>query len=54
MQYFEQQAEQGELENKLLEEWLPRINGECLAYLKGAVIALLYAQEELRTPEFSL
>jgi hypothetical protein len=29
----------------LLREWLPKISGECRAYIKGASKALLYAQE---------
>jgi len=35
-----------EQEIKLLREWLPRIGGECRAYIKGATQALLYAQEK--------
>ena len=30
----------------LLRELLPKISGECRAYIKGATEALLYAQEE--------
>jgi hypothetical protein len=30
---------------KLLKEWLPKVSGERLAYIKGASLALLYAQE---------
>jgi hypothetical protein len=46
MMYQEQETVHEEQEIGLLEEWLPRINGECRAYIKGAVQALLYAQEE--------
>jgi len=37
---------QEEQEIGLLKEWLPKISGECRAFLKGASQALLYAQEE--------
>ena len=35
-----------EQEIGLLRELLPRIDGKCRAYIKGATKALLYAQEE--------
>jgi len=40
-----QQSEFDEPEIRLLKEWLPRIKGEDLAYIKGASKALLYVQE---------
>ena len=46
MMYFEQETAKEEQEIRLLREWLPKINGKCRAYIKGAVKALLYAQEE--------
>ena len=42
----EQEKTQEEQEIGLLREWLPKIDGECRAYIKGATEALLYAQEE--------
>jgi len=42
----QQETVQEEKEIGLLREWLPKIRGECRAYIKGAVKALLYAQEE--------
>jgi len=44
--YPEQETTQEEREIGLLREWLPKINEECRAYIKGAAKALLYAQEE--------
>jgi len=35
-----------EQEIGLLREFLPKISGECRAYIKGATEALLYAQED--------
>jgi hypothetical protein len=46
MLLFEQETATEEQEIELLKEWLPRIGGECRAYIKGATQALLYAQEE--------
>jgi hypothetical protein len=53
MMYTEQETTQEEQETSfeeqeigLLRELLPRIDGECRAYIKGATKALLYAQEE--------
>jgi hypothetical protein len=53
MMYSEQKTAQEEQETALeeqeiglLRELLLRIDGECRAYIKGAVKALLYAQEE--------
>ena len=53
MMYIEQEKTQKtqetafeEQEIGLLRELLPRIDGGCRAYIKGAAIALLYAQEE--------
>jgi hypothetical protein len=46
MLYLEQETTTEEQEIGLLREWLPRIGGECRAYIKGATQALLYAQEE--------
>jgi hypothetical protein len=46
MLYLEQETVQEEQEIGLLKEWLPRISGECRAYIKGAAKALLYAQED--------
>ena len=43
------EEKKGDRENediRLLEEWLPKINRENRAYLKGAAEALVYAQEE--------
>ena len=37
-------------EISLLREWLPKISGESRSYIKGASIALLYAQENERPP----
>ena len=45
MMEVEKQAEYEEPEINLLREWLPRINGEYRAYIKGASKALLYVQE---------
>ena len=42
----EQETAIEEQEIGLLRELLPRIDGECRAYIKGATTALLYAQEE--------
>jgi len=41
----EQEKTQEEQEIGLLRELLPRIDGKCRAYIKGATTALLYAQE---------
>jgi hypothetical protein len=41
-----QEKAQEEQEIRLLREWLPKISGECRAYIKGATKALLYTQEE--------
>jgi hypothetical protein len=41
-----QEKTQEEQEIGLLREWLPKISGECRAYIKGEITALLYAQEE--------
>jgi len=46
MIYSEQEKNQEEQEIGLLREILPKISGECRAYIKGAACALLYAQEE--------
>ena len=46
MMYLEQEKTQEEQEIGLLREWLPKIDGECRAYIKGATEALLYAQED--------
>ena len=46
----EQQSEHEEPEIILLKEWLLKINGENLAYIKGASKALLYAQEFQNLP----
>jgi len=44
---WEEQAKtREEQEIGLLRELLPKIDGECRAYIKGATKALLYAQEE--------
>ena len=43
---LEQEKTQEEQEIGLLREFLPKISGECRAYIKGATEALLYAQEE--------
>jgi hypothetical protein len=32
-------------EISLLREWLPKISGECRAFIKGSTQALLYVQE---------
>jgi hypothetical protein len=42
----EQETAFEEQEIGLLRELLPRIDGKCRAYIKGATTALLYAQEE--------
>jgi hypothetical protein len=42
----EQETVPEEQEIGLLKEWLPKISGECRAYIKGVSKALLYAQEE--------
>jgi hypothetical protein len=42
---IKRQTEQEEAEIGLLREWLPKISGEYRAYIKGALKALLYAQE---------
>ena len=41
----EPQKDYDEPEISQLKEWLSKVNGEDLAYLKGASKALLYAQE---------
>jgi len=41
-----QETAQEEREIGQLKELLPKISGECRAYIKGAAQALLYAQEE--------
>ena len=41
-----QETSPEEQEIGLLREFLPKISGECRAYIKGATRALLYAQEE--------
>ena len=46
MMYTEPEKTAEEKEIGFLRELLPKVNGECLAYIKGAVEALLYAQEE--------
>ena len=46
MQCLKQEPVTEEQEIRLLREWLPRIGGECRAYIKGATQALLYVQEE--------
>ena len=48
MVQFDQEIAQEEQEIRLLKEWLPRISIEFRAYIKGAVKALLYAQEDSR------
>ena len=45
MMNHEPQKENDEPEISQLKEWLSRVNGEYLAYLKGATKALLYVQE---------
>jgi hypothetical protein len=45
---LEQEKTQEEQEIGLLRELLPKISGDCRAYIKGATEALLYAQEEPR------
>jgi hypothetical protein len=42
---IEQQTDREDPEIMLLKEWLPKISGECRAYIKGASKALLFAQE---------
>ena len=42
---IERQIEPEEPEIALLKEWLSKASRECRAYIKGAVKALLYMQE---------
>jgi len=44
-----QETDVEEPDIKVLREWLPKISGECRAYIKGATKALLYAQEDTHT-----
>ena len=46
---IEQPVEYEDPEISLLKEWLPKIKGEKLAYIKGASKALLYVQENQNT-----
>ena len=43
---FQQQTDLDEQEISLLNESLPKISEEYRAYIKGAIMALLFAQEE--------
>jgi hypothetical protein len=46
MLHLKQETVREKQEIGLLKKWLPKIGGECRAYIKGAAQALLYAQEE--------
>jgi len=43
-------ADHDDQEIELLEEWLPMLGAKERAYLKGAIEALLYTQEDTDVP----